>query len=1200
MASPIRGGVRGVARRNRPTLRRSRLAARPLLTEPLEERRLLTATPELLADIGFGDASEPASFTEMNGEVYFSAVRGDVGRELFKTDGTPEGTQLVKDISPSVDELGSRPGLFTNVAGTLFFAADNGSNGAELWKTDGTAEGTVLVKDIRLGATGSSPNQLVNVAGTLYFVADDGISGRELWKSDGSEAGTVLVKDINPSSGAEDPPSRLTALGGTLIFSAVTSGSGRELWKSDGSDAGTVLLKEISPGPASSYPTQFSEVNGELFFLAGLEGTELWKTDGTTAGTVPVKLDFSAYDGPYAISPSSLVNVSGTLFFAASDGLSGKELWKSDGTTAGTVLVADIRPGFSYADPYETVPYGSGPFQLTNVSGTLFFTASGEDYNTELWKSDGTAAGTQLVKDIYTGFSNPAPTALTNVGGTLYFAGTTVESGTELWRSDGTAVGTYLVADINPGAGSAVSLISQAGGNILVRATDMVHGIELWFSDGTSEGTQLVDINPFTRTGSSPKRFVDLNGTTFFEVITPTRGLELWTTDGSAGGTEFFMDVRSGSGSTESSALTRVGDTLFFRHDGGSGYELWKTDGTLAGTSLVKDTYPAGHGSPQNLLNWNGTLFFTARDGLWKSDGTEAGTVRLKSFPLANSGQVTQLVVVGDQLFLGVNDGTHGIELWKSDGTEAGTTLVTDIRAGLLGSGVGDMVNLGGVLLFRADDGVNGSELWKSDGTPAGTALLKDILPGLSGSKPKSSTPQELTVIGNIAYFTASIGTVGRELWKTDGTPAGTVRVKDLYEGTITSEGPSELVAVGSALYFTMFKAASGNELWKSDGTESGTGIVRDIFPGSGSSHPDHLTNVDGKLYFVANDGVSGTELWMSDGTPEGTLLISDVQPGAMGSSPQTLTNVGGALYFGADSGLIGVEPWVLAAPVAATVVDRHIFYNNSKFDGESAAAEGADDGATATDKVAYLPDSGLATTASVSSYVHGINGVMIDIANLDGQLTADDFTFRMGTVNSPESWALAPAPLEIVVRAGEGLGGADRVTITWADGAIKNTWLQVVVEGNDVTGGFNTNTGLAASDVFYFGSRVGDTFEGATSMATTTSAGDELAARFNLGINRPVTSIYDFNRDGVVNAADQLIARNNAGLLQMLDIEPLVDEESAESQVAIPMAEPMTLPLAPATTGGRAALAFAIASESFDDDAADELIAGWWRPTRR
>lgn len=219
-------------------------------------------------------------------------------------------------------------------------------------------------------------------------------------------------------------------------------------------------------------------------------------------------------------------------------------------------------------------------------------------------------------------------------------------------------------------------------------------------------------------------------------------------------------------------------------------------------------------------------------------------------------------------------------------------------------------------------------------------------------------------------------------------------------------------------------------------------------------------------------------------------------------------------------------------APLSPSVVGRRLFYNNSKFDGSSAAIGVADDAAIATDKSAYRVGDGISSFANVSSYSRGINGVMIDVTHVPGTISADDFTFRLGGNNNLASWTVAPAPTAISVRAGAGAGGTDRVVITWADSAIKNTWLEVSLLATE-------DTGLATADTFYFGSRLGDSGINAPPLAAVTSAFDEIGARSNPGIFQPVTNVYDYDRSQTVGASDALIARFNGGLLNMLNLSP-------------------------------------------------------------
>ena len=299
--------------------------------------------------------------------------------ELWKSDGTSDGTVMVKDINTTVVDgfpQGSNPSYLTNVGGTLYFRADNGANGAELWRSDGTSTGTYIVKDIRPGSSRSDPSRLTNVGGTLYFRANDGANGYELWRSDGTSTGTFMVKDIRPGLDGSNI-SYLMNVGGTLYFRANDGGHGYELWKSDGTSTGTVMVKDIRPGANSS----------EI---------------------------------------STLTNVGGTLYFRANDGVSGYELWKSNGTSSGTELVKDIQPG----------TLGSSPYWLTNVAGWLYFTADDSTGGRELWRSDGTSEGTTLVFDLASGTVNSDPAQLTTVGHRLYFSAVTESIGRELFYTE--------------------------------------------------------------------------------------------------------------------------------------------------------------------------------------------------------------------------------------------------------------------------------------------------------------------------------------------------------------------------------------------------------------------------------------------------------------------------------------------------------------------------------------------------------------------------------------------------------------------------------------------------------------------------------------------------------------------------------------------------------------------------------------------
>jgi ELWxxDGT repeat protein len=393
------------------------------------------------------------------------------------------------------------------------------------------------------------------------------------------------------------------------------------------------VVKDVNPGSAGAFPTSGSQlvnVNGTLYFTALKSGVgwELWKSNGTAAGTVLVK-DIVAGSG--SSNPAHLTNVNGTLFFTAETATNGRELWKSNGTAAGTVMVKDIRPGSGYGFSFTLTD------TLINVNGTLFFTANNGVNGVELWKSNGTAAGTVMVKDIRPGALTSGPSLLTNVNGTLFFVANDGVTGPELWKSNGTAAGTQLVKNINPGGGFHITELEAVNGTLFLTAIDSSNGLELWKSNGTAAGTVLVkNINTATFASSNPTNLTNVNGTLFFTANNGVNGVELWKSNGTAAGTVLVKDITSGASGTSFTDLTSVGGKLFFRGSGtGASQALWVSNGTSAGTVKLAPNGLAlpglANGSPM-ITDVNGVAYFrSGANDLWKSDGTVAGTLLVKT-----------------------------------------------------------------------------------------------------------------------------------------------------------------------------------------------------------------------------------------------------------------------------------------------------------------------------------------------------------------------------------------------------------------------------------------------------------------------------------------------------------------------------------------------------------------------------------------
>ena len=438
---------------------------------------------------------------------------------------------------------------------------------------------------------------------------------------------------------------------------------------------------------------------------------------------------------------SALVNsrdwaeLDGFLYFTADDGISGSELWRTDGTEAGTSLVADINDLIPQ-DPFALEDsLGSFPFGLTLFNDEIYFAAQNEDGD-ELWKTDGTDAGTTLVADINPGFADAFPFALTVFRDELYFGATTDELGDELWKTDGTEAGTVMVADIEPGAGSSFPTEMYVFNDELFFSASEFGDVELWKTDGTEAGTVRVsDIHPGETLPSFPEGFFEFQNELYFiaaDDITPDGFLasHLYKTDGTEAGTVRVADERLTVNFTdESPNVVEFNDQLYFGGiDAFGQWELYRTTGTPGESELVVDLAGNISGTVSDMAVLDGELYFAANDEsgrqLWRTNG-ELGAAnvseRLTSveFEIVSTiGGVMQTDNIGafptelfehnGEIFFNAHDG-ETYQVWRTSGGEIET--VTDFVDNATSAFTSNFFEFDDRIFFRGS-GDEGLELW--------------------------------------------------------------------------------------------------------------------------------------------------------------------------------------------------------------------------------------------------------------------------------------------------------------------------------------------------------------------------------------------------------------------------------------------------------------------------------------------------------
>lgn len=901
----------------------------------------VTAQAPIAIDLNSGaglpaDSSPSSLIARADGLVLFTACTPELGCELWRSNGTLAGTQLVLDIHPGpASSQPSRFGLDTP-GSIVYFSADDGSRGSELWRSDGTAAGTRLIADLEPGVNGSDPRSVVGSTGIqVLFTAGTSASGREIYRSDGVTAALVVDLNAGVDSGVANSSGQhpdLTKIGTRVVFSGTNGISGDEPYLTDGTAAGTVRIKDVFIGGGGSAPTDFTAYSTGMVFVASNsgQGRELYRSDFTDVGTTRVSdITPGTGDGVFYV-----MGVSGTVALMAgtSGGANGVELFGYNGTT--TALVRELNAGS--AD-------GLAEFRTVGLStmagGLLYFAGTSAAEGEELWRSDGTLNGTIPVAELLPGISGSFPRGLATLvqGATarVLFVPTFNESSVgPLFITDGTPGGLVNLDTFkNIDRGLEGAQIGSGPGAFLLLAalgSSPVGDAELWRSDGSAAATTLVaDIATLTGS-SSPSRVIAAGTRGFFTAFEANTGRELYVTRGSAATTTRVVDLQPGTQSAfgpdavgyEQGSLIGValGERLvFMAHSGGQGFEPHVSDGSAGGTLQLIDATPGIDSSNSRGIVAAGTRAFLALDTLagsrlYATDGTPAGTSQV-TLPCTFKSDA-QLTAVGTRVYFRCTEAATGEELYRLESTTLAIQRVVDLTTGPESSALTLLGPAGRPARLAFLESNNGVRLLLSDGSVPGTIILNSD----PGRDYKSRAP---IIDGDGASYLRGRDAVGEKLFRINPalTALTTVlaypnepRPQQQFDDADAGSNCSLLLGDGAPL--------EGFELYRFNGiTQSGALVSPSLQPGTRSSELSEISAFPGSDRYYANalagsDGALGVELMRLDGNgPSLSPTVIDIAAGAASSAPRNFAMLGQQLTFSAHTAAGGRELYVLPPP---------------------------------------------------------------------------------------------------------------------------------------------------------------------------------------------------------------------------------------------------------------------------------------------
>ena len=545
--------------------------------------------------------------------------------------------------------------------------------------------------------------------------------------------------------------------------------------------------------------------------------------------------------GATGSSPGEGIYFSGRYLFAANDGTNGRQLWATDGSSAGTAMLLNISPNVI------------SNLQLTRIGNEGYFTATSSSGKSEIWKTDGTAAGTNLIDTL-------------TVSGSIYSfaaAGSHVlfsvsqSIGVAEYVTDGTAAGTM---SLNVPGSQFVTPV-PFGSDVLFRSDNAsTNGHELWISDGTVAGTK--QLASFSNQADLQSITV-INGEAYFAGSDTAHGTELWESNGTVAGTALLADIALGTASSNPSFVTSDGSDLYFAAIPLNGIDqLWKSDGTAAGTVQISNISGAAHSGNflDSITPFGSRVLFENVSDLYVTDGTLAGTVELATNVQANASSdaeinLSTLVVSGTYAYFNQN-GADGYELSRTDGSAAGTGEIADINPSPVGAypagssfPAGFIAGPAGVAFFSANDGVHGTEPYivAPDVSVAAGATVT-----LNGQAGQALVEGVISIAGSTGAWTGKLDIAFSDVDLLGGSLA--IISNQIKQGINTGNwaglGITSLTAANNTKHLTAVGSLQNNQ--SGSALYNLTNLFDGIIPGIGDVLIKYTyygdTNLDGKV----------------------------------------------------------------------------------------------------------------------------------------------------------------------------------------------------------------------------------------------------------------------------------------------------------------------------------------------------------------